>query len=284
MTTFQPRVFVSGGGLGIGCAIVQFLLEEYNARVICLTIAYGSEIEELLRRYDTRFVLVQGDVTSVSTSTWTSADEKEEDTDRCIQIARERFGGLDALVISAAIEPPPMRIIDMPFETYCRTMMINVCGPFLAIQRSLPLLRESTGRPDYLKPRILVLSSKADEGRYAGRSAYNTSKAALSRLIDNLVNEERESGVEILGVYPGFTQTDLAQGLIDRKYDNILWPEEAANYKRWIDGGKVEGPEWCGEACAKLAVGQAQGIVGKIARYCDHVPELKHGWWLENTD
>lgn len=178
-----------------------------------------------------------------------------------------------------------MRIIDMPYATYCRAMMINVCGPFLSIQRSLPLLRStSSGRPPTLHPRILVLSSKADEGRYAGRSAYNTSKAALTRLIDNLVNEERESGVEVLGIYPGFTQTGLAEGLIDRKFDSVLWPEEAEKYKRWIEGGKVEGPEWCGEACAKLAVGRAQGLVGRMARYNDHVPELKHGWWLTNDD
>ena len=141
----------------------------------------------------------------------------------------------------------------MPYSTYVRAMMINVCGPFLSIQRSLPLLRsKESGRPSWLKPRILVLSSKADEGRYAGRSAYNTSKAALSRLIDNLVNEERESGVEILGIYPGFTQTGLAAGLINREFDHVLWPEEAEKYRRWIEGGKVEGPEWCGEACAKI--------------------------------
>ena len=210
---------------------------------------------------------------------------QEADTDRAISIAQSDFGGLDGLVVCAAVEPTPTRIIDMAYSTYLRAITINVAGSFLSIQRSLPFLRsKESGRPTSLKPRLLVLSSKADQGKQAGRVGYTSSKAALTSLIKTLINEERESGVEVLGIYPGLTNTPLAKGLIERKHDDVMWPEEAANYKRWIEGGKVEGPEWCGEACAKLVVGASPGLPGQMARYVDHCPELKHGWWFENSD
>ncbi len=168
----------------------------------------------------------------------------------------------------------------MKYADFVRTLNINVCGAFLSVQKSLPLLRTpSTPRPDGKHARILILSSTADGGRYAGRSAYCSSKAALTRFIDNLANEERDTGVDVYGIYPGFTRTGLADGLINQKFDDVLFPEEAEKYRKWISDGAVEGPEWCGEACAMLSVGVAEGLKGKTAWYSAHVPEMKKGFW-----
>jgi len=168
----------------------------------------------------------------------------------------------------------------MPYAEFARTMEINVCGAFLSVQKSLPLLHSpSVPRPSGQQAKILILSSTADGGRYAGRSAYCSSKAALTRFIDNLANEERDMGVDVFGIYPGFTRTGLAEGLINSRFDDVLFPEEAAKYRNWISQGAVEGPEWCGEACARLCAGAADGLKGKTAFYSVHVPELKHGFW-----
>lgn len=197
-----------------------------------------------------------------------------------MKISSEELGGLDALVVSAGIEAKPTRIIDMRYEDFVRTMEINVCGAFLSVQRSLPLLHSpSVPRPSGHGARILILSSTADGGRYGGRSAYCSSKAALTRFIDNLANEERDTGVDVYGIYPGFTRTGLAEGLINSKYDDVLFSDEAKKYRDWISKGAVEGPEWCGEACAKLSVGAAEGKKGQTAFYSVHVPELKLGFW-----
>lgn len=63
----SPRVLVTGGGFGLGCATVKFLLEKHNARVVVLTIDFGSELEALQREYsnDERLYVSQGDVTNV---------------------------------------------------------------------------------------------------------------------------------------------------------------------------------------------------------------------------
>lgn len=159
-------------------------------------------------------------------------------------------------------------------------MDINVSGAFLSVQKSLPLLVSSNAaRNPQIPAKIVLLSSTADKAHYAGRSAYCTSKAALTRLIDNIAWELRDDEVDVYGVYPGFTRTKLAEGLIEAKYDDVLFPEEAQRYRDWVNKGAVEGPEWCAEAVSRLCVGMAEGQKGVTTSYSAHVPELKLGFW-----
>ncbi len=67
MTTFSPRVLVTGGGLGLGYSTVDFLLNKYNARVVVFTLEYGPELEALLEKYgkEKRLWVCKGDVTNV---------------------------------------------------------------------------------------------------------------------------------------------------------------------------------------------------------------------------
>lgn len=195
-----------------------------------------------------------------------------------MEIAAKEFGGLDGLIVSAGIEPTPARILDLPYETFVRTLNTNVCGTFLSVQKCLPLLHKPlVARPASQSARIVILTSTADGGLYAGRSAYISSKAAQTRFIDNLANEQRNLGVDVYGIYPGFTRTRMAEPMIQGTYHHVMFPEEKAKYLHWVEKGVIEGPEWCGEACAKLSVGAAQGLKGKTAYYSVHVPEFRHG-------
>jgi len=179
------------------------------------------------------------------------------------------------LVVSAGIEPPLARIADMSYESFQKTFAVNVCGAFLSIQKALPLLLKA---PD--KARIVVLSSTGDKAKYAGRSAYCASKAALTRLIDILQWEHHENPkVEVFGVYPGLTRTPMADAVLHGKYADVLFPEEAARYEKWVEEGAVDPPEWCADACARLATGRSKGFPGQTASYSVHVPELKLGRW-----
>jgi NAD(P)-dependent dehydrogenase (short-subunit alcohol dehydrogenase family) len=68
MASFSPRVLITGGGLGIGYATVEFLVNKYNARVVVFTLDYDKELEALLQKYESekRLFVIKGDVTSVS--------------------------------------------------------------------------------------------------------------------------------------------------------------------------------------------------------------------------
>lgn len=63
----SPRILVTGGGLGLGCATVQILLKQHNARVIAFTLEYGEELKELQKLYSNqnRLWVLVGDVTKV---------------------------------------------------------------------------------------------------------------------------------------------------------------------------------------------------------------------------
>ena len=203
-----------------------------------------------------------------------AADFQESDVKAAYSLATTNFGGLDSIILSAGVEPVPSKIIDQSFSAFQKTILVNICGIFLCVQSALPLLHSGT-RP--IRPSVIILTSHADHGRKRGRAAYATSKAGLSRFIDCLVNEERESAVGVFGIYPSLTRTPLAQGLLERRYDDVMWPEEAEEYKERIESGDVEPPDWCGEACARLAAGKEEGLKGKIANYWEHAPGTRGG-------
>lgn len=63
----SPRVLVTGGGLGIGCSTTSYLLKQFNARVVVLTLDVGKELQELQKDHSasSRLHVYQGDVTKV---------------------------------------------------------------------------------------------------------------------------------------------------------------------------------------------------------------------------
>jgi len=63
----STRVLVTGGGLGIGCSTTSYLLKQFNARVVVLTLDVGAEMQALQNDPSTssRLHVYQGDVTKV---------------------------------------------------------------------------------------------------------------------------------------------------------------------------------------------------------------------------
>jgi NAD(P)-dependent dehydrogenase (short-subunit alcohol dehydrogenase family) len=258
----SKRILVTGGGLGIGYKAVEYLVEQHNATVTVLTLGIGKEFEAFQQTYPDRVFLHIGDVTS------------EDDTKAALALATRGGGGLDALICSAGIEPDAARIIDMPYNTFLKTINVNLCGTFLSVQLSLPHLREAKGK-------VVILSSTADSAVYTGRAAYGASKAAVTRFIKSLAWEEQENGgcLSIFGVYPGLTKTPMSEGLLAGKFDNVMLPEEAQRYRDWLANGAAEPPDYCADAVAQLAVGVAEGLKGETASYSKHVPSTKKGFW-----
>ncbi|OAP57620.1 hypothetical protein AYL99_08358 [Fonsecaea erecta] len=261
-TTTEPLcVLLTGGGTGIGASAVKYLVKDYKANVVALTLGVNDEIKALEKEYAESFVLHMGDVTKV------------EDVAAAVQTMSDKFGRIDSVLVCAGLEPAPKRIRNLEASEMLQVYNVNVIGALYAFQQSLPLLEKST----QARPRIIMLSSTGDQGHRSGRVAYCASKAGMSRLIDTLAHEER--GFDVYGVYPGLTETPLAKGLLEGKYNDILFPEDQVFYRQSVEDGTVDPPEYCGEASAKLAVWKADGLPGKIASYSEHVPECRYGIW-----
>ncbi len=132
-------------------------------------------------------------------------------------------GSLDVVVNNAAIYGDPAGAADYDLERAHEVLETNVFGPWRVIQAALPLLHESGSA------RIVNVSSGA--GQLAemggGRAAYRLSKTALNALTRTLAADERESGLLVNSVCPGWVRTDMggdnAPRSVPEGADTAVW-------------------------------------------------------------
>jgi short-subunit dehydrogenase len=111
----------------------------------------------------------------------------------------QRLGGLDILINNAGIGVyGEMERTSM--DDFRAVMEVNCFGALNCLFQALPLLRESGGLV------VNIVSVAAIRGvPFLG--AYGASKAALVSLSQSLRSELADSGVRVMLVYPGYTQT-----------------------------------------------------------------------------
>lgn len=122
---------------------------------------------------------------------------------------------------------------------------------------------------------MIFLTSACDQNvTYHGWSPYCSSKAALTRFISCFAHEE--PSINVQGVYPKLTNTKMPESVIKGKYRGIMADHEVERFKMWGKMGeeRIEPPEWCGEAVAKLVLGFFEGgKSGETMFYDEHVPK-----------
>jgi NAD(P)-dependent dehydrogenase (short-subunit alcohol dehydrogenase family) len=119
---------------------------------------------------------------------------------------KDRYGKLDVLVNNAAITYDTwQRAITADLDVVRQAAETNLYGPWLMVQRFLPLLRNSE------HPRIVNVSSEAGSltSMGGGTPAYTASKAALNALTRMLAAELRIERILVNAVCPGWTATDM---------------------------------------------------------------------------
>ena len=119
---------------------------------------------------------------------------------------RDRYGRLDVLVNNAAISYDTwQRAITADLAVVREAAETNLYGPWLMVQRFLPLLRASG------HPRIVNVSSEAGSltSMGGGTPAYTASKAALNALTRMLAAELRSERFLVNAVCPGWVATDM---------------------------------------------------------------------------
>jgi len=118
----------------------------------------------------------------------------------------DRYGKLDVLVNNAAITYDTwQRAITADLGVVRQVAETNLYGPWLIVERFLPLLRNSD------HPRIVNVSSEAGSltSMGGGTPAYTVSKAALNALTRMLAAELRAERILVNAVCPGWVATDM---------------------------------------------------------------------------
>ncbi len=196
---------VTGGGSGIGRAIVQLLS---SVGFDCLVV--GRREQPLI---DTASLC---ESSSGSVVPLVADVSSHDEVSGVIANAMDRYGRLDGIVNNAAGGGL------MPFPSWTMGQLTdlwktNVLGPAALVLEAWPHLLESGGR-------IVNISSMAVLGPFPGNGAYGMTKAALDGMTRAIDVDAAGSGVEAYSIAPGAVETEMLRSLVD---DSQLPPAKA---------------------------------------------------------
>jgi NAD(P)-dependent dehydrogenase (short-subunit alcohol dehydrogenase family) len=219
----STRALISGGARGIGRGVATGLAE-VGYRVV-ITARDGAVAEQAAEE------LSEGVAGSVQGMQMEVTDQRS--VDRVIEAMASDPGGLDVLVNNAGLVGSyDQRAADVDFEAVGEVLETNLFGAWRLTQAALPLLRERE------HPRIVNISSGMGQLDEMGQGAvsYRISKVALNALTRVLANEERENGILVNTMCPGWVKTDLGGSSAPRTI------EEGADTAIWLATLPDEGP------------------------------------------
>ncbi len=144
---------------------------------------------------------------------------------------------VDALVNSAGITGPNLKLWDYPVDEWRAVMDINLNGLFLCCKGWLPHLRGN----DY--GRIVNIASVAGKEGNPNASAYSASKAAVIALTKSLGKELADTGIRVNCVTPAAVKTGMFSQMSEQHIAIMLskipmgrfgTPEEIAAMVAWL--------------------------------------------------
>lgn len=168
------------------------------------------------------------------------------------------LGPLDIVVANAGgAETQPFLKTDAAH--WRRMLDLNLLGTVLTFQAALP------GMIERRRGRLIAIASTAAHRGYAYTSAYAASKHAVLGMVRSLALEVARHGITVNAVSPGFTDTDLVAGAVDRLQDKGGLDRDSAKAKLAAENplGRLIRPEEVAASVLFLAGEGATGLSGQ---------------------
>ena len=239
----HKTVLVTGGGRGIGAAIVEHLLDSGWEVAFCgrkPAAELAARVAELARRTGRRVRYVQADVAQPG------------DRERLLATVLDAFGALDALVNNAGVAPDVRAdLLDLTETSYDRVMDTNLKGPFFLSQAvARNWAARGTGGA------IVNIGSISATVASVNRGEYCLSKAGIAMMTRLFAVRLAPLGINVYEVRPGVIASDMTAG-VREKYDRL------------IAGGLTLQPRWgepedVGRAVAMLLAGDLAYSTGQV--------------------
>ncbi|MFB4359225.1 SDR family NAD(P)-dependent oxidoreductase [Pantoea sp. BS_8] len=207
MSRFTGKiVVVTGAGSGIGAASAKRFAEE-GASVV-LVGRTRDKLEKVAAQ-------LSGQDHMVADCDVAEADQVQDLTSR----VEEKYGRVDVLVNNAGIIVQG-RIHEIELADWKKLMSVDLDGVFHCVHYFMPALLKTRGN-------VVNISSVSGLGGDWGMSVYNAAKGAITNFTRSLAMDYGTDGVRVNAICPGFTFTDLTEGvkndqaLLERFYDRI---------------------------------------------------------------
>lgn len=184
-------VLVVGGGTGIGAAVARRM--GADGWDVCVAGRRAEPLEQVASAVGG--LAVSADITEPSGA------------GRAVDACLERFGRLDALVISSGAGAGGTAL-EQSHERWNEVIGVNLTGPFLLCQAALPALISAQGS-------IVTVSSLAGLRADPASVAYCTSKAGLIMFTQCVAVDFGPAGVRANCVCPGWVRTAMADAEMD---------------------------------------------------------------------
>ena len=227
----DKRVLITGGGQGLGQAIV----EQFSAAGANVAIHYHSsktgaeQLKALATKAGRKAEIFQADLT------------QETAASALVAAAAQYLGGLDVLVNDAGDIIGRRRIEEIDGAFWEKVINVNVTSMMWVTRAAVPELLKAG------QASIVNLSSLAGrKGGHAGSLVYSTAKGAVLTWTRALANELGPNGIRVNAVAPGFV-------LGTRFHATHTTDESAKATVQQIPLGRAGRPEDIARAVAFLA-------------------------------
>lgn len=234
---------VTGGTLGVGRAMAEALARSGAGIVLhgLAADAAAAEAVAVIQRHGVDCRLITGDLSGPT----------EAAVESLVQQAFDSGAKIDLLVSNAGTyrEPP---FLEVDFESFDRTMKLNVYSHFFLVQR---MVRRWLA--DGVRGRVLLTGSI--NGRLAEQThvAYDSSKGAIEMMVRSLCVTLAPLGIRVNGMAPGLVRTPLTAPALD-----------LPGFQKWMElhtpSGQVPGPEVCGPPAVFLLSDEAWHVQGQM--------------------
>lgn len=235
MNRFEGRtVIVTGGGTGIGAAIVRRFAQE-GANVVLAGDQQGH------------LDAVAAELEPARTMTSVTDVANYDAVEALVAATVDRFGGLDVMVNNAGIASEGSVVETSPPD-YEKVMAVNAGGVFHGSRAAMPHLIARKGC-------IVNTASVSGMGGDWAMAAYNASKGAIINLTHAMALDAGADGVRVNCVCPSLTFTPMTE---DMKQDAALM----ARFAERIPLGRGCEPEEVAAVVAFLASDDASFVTG----------------------
>lgn len=206
MNLKDKNILITGGGAGIGKAIIKELIHQ-GVKDIAVFGRQKAPMQNLEKEFSSaNFLILQGDVS------------KPKDLDEGIAEITEKWGKLDILINNAGVVSAGL-LSELSEDDIVQQININLTGLILLTKKSLPLLKKSN------EGAIMNISSGYGYIAMPFYSVYAATKAAVRQFSDAMRRELHQFRIHVMTVYPSATDTNMMKTAEVEEMDS---PEEVA--------------------------------------------------------